>query len=86
MVRAVVVPQVTCVGGCTDNVYCSDECAAADWAAHHSLLCAGPRAPPAPVVEPSDSPEPRYTVPAFAANRMATYHAPPGDRYRITSC
>ncbi|EIE20780.1 SET domain-containing protein [Coccomyxa subellipsoidea C-169] len=37
---------VTCLGGCTDTVYCSEECAAANWAAHHRLLCSGPRSQP----------------------------------------
>lgn len=34
--------QATCLGGCTDNVYCSSSCAEADWASCHSLLCSGP--------------------------------------------
>ncbi|KAG0566079.1 hypothetical protein KC19_7G037000 [Ceratodon purpureus] len=35
-------PVVTCKGGCSDDVYCSDMCSDAAWAAHHSLLCTGP--------------------------------------------
>ena len=35
--------QVPCPGGCSGEVYCSDTCAEADWAAHHCLLCTGPR-------------------------------------------
>lgn len=34
--------QETCLGGCTDNVYCSSSCAEADWASCHSLMCSGP--------------------------------------------
>jgi len=36
--------QEMCLGGCTDNVYCSSSCAEADWASCHSLLCSGPPA------------------------------------------
>jgi hypothetical protein len=32
---------VECLGGCSENVYCSDECARASWEAHHKLLCTG---------------------------------------------
>ncbi|KAL3157536.1 hypothetical protein ABBQ32_011992 [Trebouxia sp. C0010 RCD-2024] len=33
-------PQpVPCSSGCQDEVYCSQKCAAAAWAAHHSVLC-----------------------------------------------
>jgi aspartate oxidase len=31
--------QVACPSGCQDEVYCSQHCATAAWAAHHSLLC-----------------------------------------------
>ena len=41
-----VAQQVTCLGGCTYNVYCSSACAKADWASCHFLLCSGP--PPQP--------------------------------------
>ncbi|GAQ91639.1 hypothetical protein KFL_008230040 [Klebsormidium nitens] len=34
---------VECLGGCSENVYCSDTCASISWEAHHKLLCAGPR-------------------------------------------
>ncbi|BDA42304.1 probable SET and MYND domain-containing protein 5 [Coccomyxa sp. Obi] len=50
---------VTCIGGCTDSVYCSEECAAANWAAHHQLLCCGPRAQPSPVMPPAETEQPR---------------------------
>lgn len=34
---------VECLGGCSDDVYCSETCASISWEAHHKLLCAGPR-------------------------------------------
>jgi hypothetical protein len=30
-----------CVGGCSDDLYCSPECATADWEGGHALLCGG---------------------------------------------
>jgi hypothetical protein len=32
---------VECLGGCSENVYCSGKCARASWEAHHKLLCTG---------------------------------------------
>eukprot|EP00250_Pteridium_aquilinum_P015922 c22840_g1_i1 orf=623-2047(-) len=33
---------VTCVGGCEDELFCSETCAKAAWDSYHSLLCTGP--------------------------------------------
>lgn len=41
--RALAQP-VACAGGCAAVVYCSEECAQAQWEHHHKLLCSGARA------------------------------------------
>lgn len=34
-------PPRPCPGGCSDELYCGDACAAADWETGHALLCGG---------------------------------------------
>lgn len=35
-------PIVKCVGGCEEDLFCSETCAKAAWESYHSLLCTGP--------------------------------------------